>query len=110
AQLAERLQVSVRSVYRYIDDISASGIPVYGAAGRGYTLSEGFELPPLSLSDDELEALTLSVDMLSRAVGLELSQAARSLLAKINAVVPEAKKPAVQPQLQSLAWSLTPEQ
>ena len=64
AFLAERLEVSVRTVYRYIDDISASGIPVYGEAGRGYTLSEGFELPPLTLSDDELEALTLSVDMM----------------------------------------------
>lgn len=110
AQLAARLEVSVRTIYRYIDDISASGIPVYGEAGRGYTLSEGFELPPLTLSDDELEALTLSVDMLSRAAGLELSCAARSLLAKINAVVPAAKRPAVTPQLQSLASGLAPEQ
>lgn len=110
AFLAERLEVSVRTVYRYIDDISSGGIPVYGEAGRGYTLSEGFELPPLTLSDDELEALTLSVDMMSRAAGLELSRAARSLLAKIHAVVPAERKPVITPPLQSLAATLTPAQ
>jgi len=50
-QLAEELGVSVRSIYRYIDDLSVSGIPVYGIAGEGYRLYEGFELPPLNLTE-----------------------------------------------------------
>lgn len=88
AKLAERLGVSVRTIYRYIDDLSLSGIPLYGEAGVGYALHKNFELPPLSLNSGELEALSVAVDLLSRSVGHELAQYAHSLLAKIDAVLP----------------------
>ncbi|OQS10431.1 DNA-binding transcriptional regulator [Chromobacterium violaceum] len=91
AELAARLGVSARSIYRYIDDLSVNGIPVYGEAGVGYRLDENFELPPLTLTSAELEALTLAMDMLSRAVGNDLSRAAQSLLAKIYASLPDAR-------------------
>ncbi|WP_434631670.1 helix-turn-helix transcriptional regulator [Chromobacterium sp. CV08] len=91
AELAGRLDVSVRSIYRYIDDLSVNGIPIYGEAGVGYRLDENFELPPLTLTSAELEALTLATDMLSRAVGNDLSRAAQSLLAKIYASLPDAR-------------------
>ncbi len=105
--LADRLEVSVRSIYRYIDDISLSGIPVYGEPGVGYAMHRHFELPPLSLSADELAALTLSVNMLSRAAGHELGQAARSLLAKIEAVAPEPVTPDAQAAIRSMAEPLS---
>ena len=88
-RLAERLDVSVRSIYRYIDDLSVGGIPVYGEPGRGYALRERFELPPLTLTRDELDALLLGVDMLTQGSGNRLGTAARSLLDKIQAAVPE---------------------
>ena len=88
ANLAKRLNVSVRTIYRYIDDISASGIPIYGETGLGYALLQDFELPPLSLTCDEMEALVLSISMLSRSVGGQCSAAAQSLLAKIQAASP----------------------
>lgn len=88
AQLAERLNVSIRTVYRYIDDLSASGIPIYGETGLGYALLDKFELPPLSLTRDEMEALILSVNMLSRSASHELEAVAQSLLAKIQAASP----------------------
>lgn len=88
ANLAKRLNVSVRTIYRYIDDISASGIPIYGETGLGYALLQDFELPPLSLTCNEMEALILSVSMLSRSVGDQCSAAAQSLLAKIQAASP----------------------
>ncbi|MEE1920209.1 HTH domain-containing protein, partial [Pseudomonas asiatica] len=46
-RLASRIGVSVRSIYRYIDDLSFSGIPIYGTAGVGYALDADFEMPPL---------------------------------------------------------------
>ena len=63
-QLAQRIGVSVRTIYRYIDDLSLSGIALYGEPGRGYSLQDGFELPPLTLSQDEIAALLLGVELL----------------------------------------------
>lgn len=87
-QLAQRIGVSVRTIYRYIDDLSLSGIALYGEPGRGYSLQDGFELPPLTLSQDEIAALMLGVELLSTSSGSGLAAAARSLLSKIGAVLP----------------------
>jgi predicted DNA-binding transcriptional regulator YafY len=87
-QLAQRIGVSVRTIYRYIDDLSLSGIALYGEPGRGYSLQEGFELPPLTLSQDEIAALMLGVELLASSSGSGLAAAARSLLSKIGAVLP----------------------
>ncbi|WP_062270699.1 helix-turn-helix transcriptional regulator [Endozoicomonas arenosclerae] len=88
-QLAEKLSVSERTIYRYIDDLSVSGIPVYGEAGLGYRLSEGFELPPLQLTQAELEALVVGVNMVAAWTGPTFSEASSSLLNKIEAALPE---------------------
>ena len=48
--LAERLQVSERTIYRDVDHLSASGVPLYSQAGKGYALLEGYQLPPLMFS------------------------------------------------------------
>lgn len=89
-ELSERLSVSERTIYRYIDDLSVSGVPVYGEAGVGYRLSEGFELPPLQLTKQELEALIVGVNMISSWTGPTLSKASHSLLSKIEAALPHA--------------------
>jgi predicted DNA-binding transcriptional regulator YafY len=89
-QIAEELEVSVRTVYRYIDDLSSSGIPVYGTAGIGYQLHENFELPPLNLTEKELDALLIGVNMVSSWTGDTLTDSAKSLAKKIEAVVPES--------------------
>lgn len=87
-QLAEKMMLSERTIYRYIDDLSVSGIPVYGEPGVGYRLTEGFELPPLHLTALELEALVLGVNLVTTRTGENLSQAAHSLLSKIEASLP----------------------
>ncbi|WP_445359590.1 helix-turn-helix transcriptional regulator [Microbulbifer sp. ANSA005] len=87
-ELSERLSVSERTIYRYMDDLSVSGVPVYGEAGIGYRLSKGFELPPLQLTEQELEALILGVNMTSSWTGPTLSKASHSLLSKIEAALP----------------------
>ncbi|OUR73075.1 DNA-binding transcriptional regulator [Methylophaga sp. 41_12_T18] len=87
-QLADKMMLSERTIYRYIDDLSVSGIPVYGEPGVGYKLTEGFELPPLQLTSLELEALVLGVNLVTTRTGENLSQAAHSLLSKIEASIP----------------------
>lgn len=86
--LAERVGVSVRTIYRYVDDLSVSGIALYGVAGVGYALHEGFELPPLTLTQDEVDALMLGVEMLSNSAGAQLAASARTLLSKVAAALP----------------------
>jgi predicted DNA-binding transcriptional regulator YafY len=101
-QLAERIGVSVRTIYRYIDDISISGIPVYGEPGIGYFMDKDFELPPLSLNKEELTALMLGVEMLSRATGNDLAQAAKTMKSKIEAVLPPQSLGATHKPVQAL--------
>lgn len=91
-QLAEKLMVSERTVYRYVDDLSLSGIPIYGEPGVGYRLSEGFELPPLHLSQGELEALIAGVSFTASLTGKDFAASAHSLLSKIEAVLPNESK------------------
>lgn len=87
--LADKLGVSERTIYRYMDDLSVSGVPVYGEAGVGYSLSKGYELPPLTLTAQELEALVSGVNFVAALTTDTFSQSAQSLLAKIQAALPE---------------------
>lgn len=88
-QIAREIGVSVRTVYRYIDDLSVSGIPIYGTAGIGYQLQEGYELPPLNLTDKEVDVLMLGIKMVSTWTGDVLSESAQSLANKIESVLPK---------------------
>ncbi|WP_457319295.1 helix-turn-helix transcriptional regulator [Stenotrophomonas sp. P5_B8] len=107
AVLATELGISVRSIYRYMDDLSVAGIPVYGEAGIGYSLKPNFELPPLTLDASELEALQLAVEMLACSGGGHLQPAARSLLHKLQAASPSGPpKPRIARALRAVPVSL----
>ena len=64
ALLAERLEVSERTIYRDIRDLSLSGVPIEGEVGSGYRLMAGFDLPPLMLTQHESEALMVAIRLL----------------------------------------------
>lgn len=89
-KLAERLNVSARTIYRYIDDLSLSGIPIYGEPGIGYCLHRDFELAPLSLTQEEMTTLTLGLEMLATSVGGKTKSIAQGLISKIEASNPGA--------------------
>lgn len=88
--LAEQLGVSVRTIYRDIATLIASGVPIEGAAGVGYVLRSPIFLPPLSLSAGEMAALQFALTLTARAGDQELAENAERLSEKISAVVPEA--------------------
>lgn len=88
AQLAASLQVSVRTVYRDLRDLSLSGVPVRGEAGVGYALGKGFDVPPLMFTGEEVEALVLGARIVAAWSDPELRQAAEEALAKVEAVLP----------------------
>lgn len=94
-RLAERLEVSERTVYRDVADLCASGVPIAGEAGVGYQL-RGFELPPLMFDREEVEALVLGARAAEAWGDARLGRAARSALAKIEAVLPRGKERLVE--------------
>lgn len=87
--LADSLGVSTRTVYRDIQDLQHSGVPIRGEAGVGYCLDRGFELPPLTFTGAELESLVLGARIVETWGDSELAAAVRSAMIKIEAVLPE---------------------
>jgi predicted DNA-binding transcriptional regulator YafY len=92
ARIAERLQVSERTVYRDIRDLSLSGVPIEGEAGVGYRLGKDFELPPLMFTVDEIQALVLGARMVESWGDELLQRAAQSVLEKVHAALPESER------------------
>ncbi|MCW8885601.1 MAG: YafY family transcriptional regulator [Motiliproteus sp.] len=88
-ELAERLEVSERTIYRDMQALSLSGMPIESEAGVGYRLRPGFNIPPIMFDENELEALLLGVRMVQGWSDDQLSQAAATALDKIRSVLPE---------------------
>jgi predicted DNA-binding transcriptional regulator YafY len=86
--LAEKLQVSHRTIYRDVQDLQLSGVPIAGEAGVGYTLRRDFDIPPLMFDREEISALVLGARMVEAWGGNELTAAANRALRKIEAVLP----------------------
>lgn len=89
ADLAGELEVSTRTVYRDVQDLLESGVPIEGEAGVGYRLQKGFELEPMTFTVDELEALVLGARLVEAWGDPELGVAVRSAMSKIESVLPE---------------------
>lgn len=86
--LADELGVSLRTLYRDIGALQAQGARIDGEPGVGYLLRPGFLLPPLMLSEEEIEALVLGSRWVAERGDARLAGAARDALAKITAVLP----------------------
>lgn len=98
-ELARKLEVSERTVYRDIRDLSLSGVPVTGEAGVGYRLRPGFETPPIMFNKVELAALRLGARMVQSWADPELAKSAAAALAKIECALPEQDSDAPEQQV-----------
>ena len=96
--LAEILEVSERTIYRDIQDLSLSGVPITGEAGVGYRLMKGFHLPPLMFNEEELAALLLGARMVQSWTDKGLARAANQAMAKIENVIPDHLRPELERQ------------
>jgi predicted DNA-binding transcriptional regulator YafY len=108
-KLAERLEVDVRSVRRYIMMLQDLGIPIESERGRygTYRLLRGFKMPPLMFTEDEALALTLGL-LAARRLGMAVAApAVEGALAKIDRVLPEALRERVQALQETLVLTST---
>ncbi len=92
ADLAAATGVSLRSIYRDMEVLAASGVPIEGERGIGYRVTAAVTLPPLNLTMTELEALHLGLAAVGHGGDAELAAAARALSARIDAVMPEDRQ------------------
>lgn len=91
--LAVELEVSLRTVYRDVAELVLQRVPIRGEAGTGYVLDAGYDLPPLMLTADELEAALLGAAWVAQRGDATLVRAAQSLTDKLRDVVPASLRP-----------------
>ncbi len=109
--MAAELETSKRTVYRDIADLMAQRVPIRGEAGVGYVLDGGYDLPPLMLTPDEIEAAVLGAQWVAGRGDPALARAALDLIAKIGAAVPERLRPyALEPSTRAAPrWNVAPD-
>lgn len=108
--LAEKLEVSLRTLYRDIGTLRAAGALIDGAPGLGYTLTEDPALPPQMFTRLEVEALVLGLAEMRHTGDGELAQAAEGALAKIVATLPErVQRQALHAVMQVYKWNRPPQ-
>lgn len=88
AELADEFEVTKRSIYRDVAALVGQHVPIRGEAGVGYVLEREFDMPPLMLTPDEIEAAVLGAQWVIERGDRALATAARDLLAKISASIP----------------------
>jgi predicted DNA-binding transcriptional regulator YafY len=89
ATIAQRMEITTRTVYRDIASLQASHVPIEGAAGIGYILRRGYDLPPLMFSTEEADAIAVGMRLLHRLRDPDLALAAERVLAKIAVILPD---------------------
>jgi predicted DNA-binding transcriptional regulator YafY len=94
--LGAELETSKRTIYRDIADLMGQRVPIQGEAGFGYVLGKGFDMPPLMLTPDEIEAAVLGTQWVVNRGDSVLANAARDLIAKIAAAVPDHLRPFIE--------------
>lgn len=93
--LAEELEVSLRTLYRDMAELIAQRVPIKGEAGTGYVLESGYDMPPLMLTADELEAAVLGAKWVAARGDDALARGAQDLIAKLSSVVPPELEPVI---------------
>ncbi len=94
-ELADELEISIATLYRDMAELHAQRIPIRGEAGVGYVLDDGYDMPPLMLTADELEAAALGAAWVAQEADPSLARAARDLVSKLSSAIPKELRPIV---------------
>jgi predicted DNA-binding transcriptional regulator YafY len=95
-QIADSLEVSERTIYRDVQDLSLSGVPIISETGVGYTLDKAYNLPPITFSEGELESMLLGARMVQAWTDREMAAEATRAIERIESILPGHLKPLLQ--------------
>ncbi len=101
-EMADMLEVSVRTIYRDIVSLQAMQVPIDGAAGVGYVMRKGYNLPPINFDVDEAEAIAMGLQMIARTGDPGLWRAAGRAARKLHEAAPSTR------QLVASSWGTEP--
>ena len=94
-ELADELETSLRTIYRDMAELIMQRVPIRGEAGTGYVLQPGYDMPPLMLTTDELEAAVLGARWVAARGDARLVRGAEDLIAKLSSAVPLDLQPVI---------------
>jgi len=97
-QMAQRLEVSERTIYRDMQDLSLSSVPIISETGVGYSIDSSYNLPPITFNEDELEALLLGARMVQSWSDRKMAAEAARVIEKIDCILPQDLKRSLQSQ------------
>ncbi|MCB0833459.1 MAG: YafY family transcriptional regulator [Bacteroidetes bacterium] len=90
--IAAKFKITLRTVYRDMKALNEAGVPIAAEAGEGYSLVEGYHLPPVMFTLDEASALALGAELVESFTDASFQPHMLTALQKIKAVLPEDKK------------------
>lgn len=90
--MAERFEVSLRTIYRDIRTLEASGVPIYSEAGTGYSLMDGYRLPPVMFTREEASSFIAAEKLMEKFTDRELAKHYASATYKLKAVLKTTDK------------------
>ncbi|MBO1581826.1 YafY family protein [Bacillus sp. XF8] len=94
--LAEKFEICKRTIYRDMQALSESGVPIFSMPGQGYSLMDGYFLPPIQLKPEEAVSLLLGSDYVEKNFDSAFSMHAKSAKEKLEAILPQEQKKKVK--------------
>ncbi len=107
-EIADRFQLSLRTVYRDIKALDESGVPVIGEAGIGYSVMEGYRLPPVMFTQEEASSLLLGSKLVQQFTDSSVRKSFESAMFKVKAVLRSSDKDHVEELDSRIAIHLGP--
>lgn len=107
-KIAEKFQISVRTVYRDLKALNESGIPLGFEPNKGYFIVQGFFLPPISLTSDEANALLLMESIVYRFTDKSIQKHYSNALNKVKSVLPNAQKDKIDLLSDNIKYQISP--
>jgi predicted DNA-binding transcriptional regulator YafY len=95
-EMAKKYKVSIRTIYRDIKTLEISGVPIFAVEGKGYSLVEGYRLPPVTFSENEANALITAEQIIAQNKDTSLVENYQNAIAKLKAVLSSVTKDKVQ--------------
>lgn len=95
-EIADRFEISLRTVYRDVQALMEAGVPIGSEAGKGYFIVDGYHLPPVMFTQDEASAMLLAGKLVEKMGDKSVRQAFDTALQKVKAVLNETEKDHLQ--------------